>query len=67
MIKTSVDELLEVVEDRYSLVIAASKRARQILESETDETTYSDGKPLSIASKEIVEGRVKCIKPELGD
>ena len=36
MIKPSVAELLEKVDNRYELVIATSKRARQIAADEID-------------------------------
>ncbi len=64
MLNPSIDDLLEVIEDRYSLVIAASKRARQIIESEAYASMETDKKPVSIAAKEIIEGRVKCIEME---
>ena len=64
MIKPSIDELLEVMEDRYTLVIAASKRARQIVESETAAERYSEDKPVTAAIKEIMEGKVKRIDKE---
>ena len=64
MIKPSIDELLDVMEDRYSLVIAASKRARQIIESETVVEKYTEDKPVTIAVKEIMEGKVRRVVSE---
>jgi DNA-directed RNA polymerase subunit omega len=64
MIKPSIDELLEVMNDRYSLVIAASKRARQIIESETAVEKYIDDKPVTVAVKEIMEGKVRRVISE---
>lgn len=51
-----------VVNSRYSLVIAAAKRARQIIagdEPMVDKITCP--KPLSIAVEELYEGKVKII------
>ena len=51
-----------VVNSRYSLVIAAAKRARQIIagdEPKADKITCP--KPLSIAVEELYEGKVKII------
>ena len=51
-----------VVNSRYSLVIAAAKRARQIstgAEPMADKITCP--KPLSIAVEELYEGKVKII------
>ncbi len=47
------------VQSRYSIVIATSKRARQIIGGAP---TYVDGKgkkPLSIAVEELYKGKVK--------
>lgn len=51
-----------VVNSRYSLVIAAAKRVRQIIagdEPMADKITCP--KPLSIAVEELYEGKVKII------
>ena len=51
-----------VVNSRYSLVIAAAKRARQIIAGDEpmgDKITCP--KPLSIAVEELYEGKVKII------
>lgn len=51
-----------VVNSRYSLVIAAAKRARQIIAGDelmADKITCP--KPLSIAVEELYEGKVKII------
>ncbi|GAA3153635.1 DNA-directed RNA polymerase subunit omega [Planomonospora alba] len=63
-----IDSLLEVVDSKYSLVIFASKRARQInaYYSQLGEglleyvgplvETHAQEKPLSIALREVSEG-----------
>lgn len=50
-----------VVQSRYSIVMATSKRARQIIAG--DETLVPDGgkKPLSIAVEELYSGKVKIV------
>ncbi len=58
MIRPSIDELLEKVDDRYSLVIATSKRARQIMESEQFGEEIVTDKPVTKAAKEILDGKV---------
>ena len=58
----SIDQLLEIMGDRYSLVAATSIRARQIVEGEQYDNQVSFLKPVSTASKEIFEGKVKYIK-----
>ena len=50
-----------VVQSRYSIVIAAAKRARQLVDG-ADTTVPSYGKkPLSIAVDELYKGTVKIV------
>ena len=55
MINPSVVELLEKVNDRYSLVILTSKRARQIINGSDPKISINSKKPLTIAINEIDE------------
>lgn len=77
IINPPIDELLEVVDSKYGLVIMASKRARQInayyaqlgeglLEyvGPLVETRVQE-KPLSIALREISEGLLRTETPEV--
>lgn len=49
-----------VVNSRYSIVIAASKRARQIIAGDEPLVEGAAGKkPLSTAEQELYEGKVK--------
>ena len=51
-----------VIESRYSVVVAAAKRARQIVDN-GEETGYSaDDKPLTTAINELSSGAVKILK-----
>lgn len=51
-----------VVNSRYSIVIAASKRARQIIGGDTPMVPKAKGKkPLSIAVEELYTGKVKIV------
>lgn len=59
MIKPSVAELLEKVDNRYELVIATSKRARQIAQGAELLVKTDDVAPDSIAADEIDAGKVK--------
>ena len=58
MINPSVVELLKKVEDRYSLVIVTSKRARQIIAGSEPLIKIDSQKPLTIAINEVNEGKV---------
>lgn len=48
-----------VVNSRYSIVLAAAKRARQIIGGEEAMISSREKKPLSIAVEEIYKGKVK--------
>ena len=48
---------------RYCLCVVASKRARQILEQTAGTATGNQViKELAIASREIADGKIKCVK-----
>lgn len=59
MVEPSVPELLEKVENRYILVIATAKRAREIANGDKVLVDTDDVAPVSIAADEIEEGKVK--------
>ena len=50
-----------VVQSRYSIVIAAAKRARQIIAGSEPLVDTKTRKPLSIAVEELYEGQVKIL------
>ncbi|MDY5987829.1 DNA-directed RNA polymerase subunit omega [Sporofaciens sp. SGI.106] len=52
----------KVVNSRYSIVMATSKRARQIIDGEMPLVDTKDGeKPLSIAIDELNSGKIKVV------
>lgn len=59
MINPSIVDLLEKVDNRYSLVVAASKRARQLIEGKEPLITVDSTKPVTIAINEIYEGAIE--------
>lgn len=50
-----------VVNSRYSIVMATSKRARQIIAGEDPLVNTKQTKPLSIAIEELDKGKIKII------
>ena len=66
MINPSVVDLLKKVEDRYSLVIVTSRRARQIIDGAVPLTTVPSNKPLTIARNEVNEGKISYCKNNEG-
>ena len=59
IVKPSVTELLKHSKNRYELVIATSKRARQIAAEDEANVSKKDGSPVTKAAEEIAEGKVK--------
>ena len=49
------------VQSRYSIVIATSKRARQIIDGAPAYVEGKGKKPLSVAVEELYEGKVKIV------
>ena len=76
MIEPKIDDLLAAVDSKYSLVIVAAKRAREINSyyNQLGEgraefipplvETGLKNKPLSIALEEIAEGKISAEQPE---
>jgi DNA-directed RNA polymerase subunit omega len=51
-----------VVQSRYSIVMATSKRARQIISGDEPLVEYTEGKkPLSIAVDELYDSKIKIL------
>lgn len=53
-----------VVSSRYSIVMATSKRARQIIAGDEPLVDGTGKKPLSIAVEELNEGKIKILSDE---
>ena len=58
MVKPTVTELLTKAENRYALVIATSKRARQLAQGAELLTDKKEESPVTLAADEIAEGKV---------
>ena len=59
MVKPSVTELLTKANNRYELVVATSKRARQISKGDTVLVNSEEKSPVTLAAMEIAEGKVE--------
>ena len=53
-----------VVNSRYSIVMAAAKRARQIIAGDEKLVDGREQKPLSVAVEELYQGKVKILSEE---
>ena len=58
IIKPTVTDLLEKVDNRFELVIGVAKRARQIFEGQIPLTNVNEKSSVTIAANEIAEGKV---------
>ena len=58
MINPSIVELLDVVDNRYSLVTVVSKRARQLIEGQKPLVVTQAIKPVTIATNEVMQGEL---------
>ena len=61
MLKPTVNELLEKVNDRYRLVLVTSKRARQLAEGAEPLTDKHEERFVTLAAQEIAEGKVTAV------
>lgn len=64
IVKPTVTELLRKAKNRYELIIATSRRARQIAMGEKPLTNVDEKSPVTIAANEIAEGKVNIIRDE---
>lgn len=71
MLKPSYAELMDVLNEnsnesdeitsRYTIVIAAAKRARQIIEGDEPMVENKPGKPVSTAVDELLNNKIKIV------
>ncbi|MCD8157776.1 MAG: DNA-directed RNA polymerase subunit omega [Clostridiales bacterium] len=78
MLKPSYAELMDImnkdnesgdaITSRYTVVIAAAKRARQLIEGDKPmvEAGELEGKPISVAVQELAAGKIKVVPEGMG-
>lgn len=64
MVKPTVGELLTKAENRYALVIATAKRARQLSLGADPLTDKKEASMVTLAADEIAEGVVQIVEDE---
>ena len=64
IVKPTVKELLTKVDNRFELVIATSKRARQVANGDVVLVETEEESPVTIAANEIANGKVFVKEPE---
>lgn len=59
MARVTVEDCLDHVDNRFELILLASKRARQLARQNIDPTVeWDDDKPTVVALREIAEGHI---------
>ncbi len=58
MVEPTIDELLTKADSKYSLVCAAAKRAREIVDGAEPMNSGGASKPVTIALQEIGEDKI---------
>jgi len=58
MVQPTIDKMMEVVDSKYTLVVAAAKRARELTAGAEPLEKVPSNKPVSIALYEITEGKI---------
>lgn len=68
MIQTALDQLMQKVDSRYTLVVIAAKRARKLTEkAESDKNSgFAVRKPVTEALKEIAQGKIRYRRTKQG-
>ena len=64
LVKPTVAELLEKGENRYRLVVATAKRARQISSGDEKMVETDDEAPVTVAADEIKKEKLKIFNEE---
>ena len=64
MLYLSIDELRQKVDSRYTLVMLAALRAKDIVEGKPKLTNVDVDRPISVAATEIDEGLITYVREE---
>jgi len=66
MIQLSLDELMEKVDSRYTLVVVAAKRARALTEKDASRADGKMRKPVINALMEIAQDKISYKRTRIG-
>lgn len=62
LVDPPIDKMVETVGNKYALVGLLSKRARTLMEKRHDYLTQENLNPVSLAAKEVAEGKVEGVE-----
>ncbi|SDF40111.1 DNA-directed RNA polymerase subunit omega [Sporolituus thermophilus] len=66
MIRPSLDVLIDKVDSKYTLVVLAAKRAREIMNGEPPLVESKSNKPVTIALEEVAQGKITYERTKTG-
>ncbi|MBP2639951.1 MAG: DNA-directed polymerase subunit omega [Firmicutes bacterium] len=66
MIKPSLDMLIKKVDNKYTLVVLAAKRAREIMNGSTVLVETKSNKPVTIALEELAANKITYERTKIG-
>ncbi|MHB8927016.1 MAG: DNA-directed RNA polymerase subunit omega [Bacillota bacterium] len=66
MTKPSLDQLMKKVDSKYTLVVAAAKRGRELMDGRPRLIETRATKPVSVALEEIQAGRIGFERTKVG-
>ncbi|MCL6449825.1 MAG: DNA-directed RNA polymerase subunit omega [Acetobacteraceae bacterium] len=66
MLEPSLDALVKKVDSKYTLVVAAAKRARELVDGKQPSIEAKSTQPVTIALEEISQGQIKLERPRAG-
>ena len=66
MINPSLDSLVKKVDSKYTLVVLAAKRAREIMDGQQPLVEAKSNKPVTIALEEVAQGEITYERTKTG-
>lgn len=66
MINPSLDSLVKKVDSKYTLVVLAAKRAREIMDGQQPLIECKSNKPVTIALEEVARGKITYERTKTG-
>lgn len=66
MIQPSLDVLVNKVDSKYTLVVLAAKRAREIMSGDEAMADSKSNKPVTLALEEVIQGHISYERTKTG-
>lgn len=66
MIRPSLDVLVSKVDSKYTLVVLAAKRAREIMNGDSPLAESKSNKPVTLALEEVAQNKISYERTKAG-